>query len=365
MSNAAINWALKVTETGLLKSGEAHLLLVLANYADNDDWSCYPDQETLAKVTAQGKRTVARHLKTLSELGLVLSESRYGAGRGRIGNMYYLVQDVQLDLDQNKKNARDTVRASKAPNRENPRSAKLALESENRTNTQDANMASNRLKCHSRHDSDANYDSSPQVPLKDHARINHQINHQSSDAYRKMKAEREATHDDDLKYLGVEVGTLFRCFPELEDFVDEISIQGLIDTVLGRARARVANPTAYVRRALETDFYGLALQHQDKPASASNRATPPEPFEVDSPPQAPSSQVPCWDDVPIDADPCVNPDHWESLSPKQFSNCPQCRIERRIGEQPRHVSALSDETLHRYPAWLREWAEQARAAQIA
>src|SRR5699024_8434053 len=62
---------------------------------DNDDWSCYPDQETLAKVTAQGKRTVARHLKSLSELGLVLSESRYGAGRGRIGNMYYLVQDVQ------------------------------------------------------------------------------------------------------------------------------------------------------------------------------------------------------------------------------------------------------------------------------
>src|SRR5699024_2266925 len=267
VSNAAIYWALEVAETGLLKGGEAHLLLVLANYADNDDWSCYPDQETLAKVTAQGKRTVARHLKSLSELGLVLSKSRYGAGRGRIGNMYYLVQDAQLDLDQNKKNARDTIMASKDPRRENPRSAKLALESEDRTSTRGANLASKRVKCHSRHDSDANYDNSPRVPLKDHARINHQINHQSSDVYRKLKTEREVTHDDDLKYLGVEVGALFRCFPELEDFVDEFSIQGLISTVLGRARARVANPTAYVRRALETDFYGLALQHQDVPAS--------------------------------------------------------------------------------------------------
>lgn len=365
MSNAAINWALKVTETGLLKSGEAHLLLVLANYADNDDWSCYPDQETLAKVTAQGKRTVARHLKTLSELGLVLSESRYGAGRGRIGNMYYLVQDVQLDLDQNTKNARDANSASKAPNRENPRSAKLALESEDRTNTQDANMASNRLKCHSRHDSDANYDSSPQVPLKDHARINHQINHQSSDAHRKSKTEREVTHDDDSKYLGVEVGTLFRCFPELEDFVDEFSIQGLIDTVLGRARARVANPTAYVRRALETDFYGLALQHQDVPASIPGLATPPEPFAVDASQKRPSSQAPCWDNVPTNADPCVNPDHWESLSREQFSDCPQCRIERRIGEQTRHVSDLSEEAFRRLPTWLQDWAEQAKAAQIA
>jgi len=365
VSNAAINWALEVAETGLLKGGEAHLLLVLANYADNDDWSCYPDQETLAKVTAQGKRTVGRHLKSLSELGLVLSESRYGAGRGRIGNMYYLVQDVQFEQDQIKKNSRDTVMTYRAPRRENPRSAKLALESEDRTNTRDANVASKRLKCHFRHHSDANYDISSQVLLKDHARINHQINHQSSDAYRDLKTEREVTHDDDLKYLGVEVGTLFRSFPELEDFVDEISIQGLIDTVLGRARTRVANPTAYVRRALETDFYGLALQHRDDPASRPSRSTPPAPFDVESPQKKPSSQAPRWDNVPTNANPCVNPDHWESLSLEQFSDCPQCSVERRIGEQPRHVSDLSEEAFRRLPTWLQDWAEQAKAAQIA
>lgn len=365
MSNAAINWALRVTETGLLKSGEAHLLLVLANYADNDDWSCYPDQETLAKVTAQGKRTVARHLKSLSELGLVLSESRYGAGRGRIGNMYYLVQDVQLDLDQNKINARDTVMASKAPKRENTRSAKPALESEDRTNTRGANSAAKRLKCHSRHDSDANYAIPAQVPLKDHARINHQINHQSSDAYQKLKTEHEVTRDNDLKYLGVEVRTLFRRFPDLKDFVDETSIHGLIDTVLSRARVRVANPTAYVRRALETDFYGLALQHRDDPVSRPSSSTPPAPFDVQSPRKTPSSQVPRWDEALIDADPCVNPDHWESLSREQFSNCPQCRIERRIGEPTRHVSDLSEKAFRRLPPWLQDWAEQAKAAQIA
>src|SRR5699024_528873 len=298
-------------------------------------------------------------------LGLVLSKSRYGAGRRRIGNMYYLVQDAQLDLDQNKKNARDTIMASKDPKRENPRSAKLALESEDRTSTRGANLASKRVKCHSRHDSDANYDNSPRVPLKDHARINHQINHQSSDVYRKLKTEREVTHDDDLKYLGVEVGALFRCFPELEDFVDEFSIQGLISTVLGRARARVANPTAYVRRALETDFYGLALQHQDVPASITSLASPPEPFAVDSPEKKPSSQAPRWDNVPTNADPCVNPDHWESLSREQFSDCPQCRIERRIGEQTRHVSDLSEEAFRRLPTWLQDWAEQAKAAPVA
>lgn len=363
MSNKAIDWALRVAETGVLKGGEAHLLLVLANYADNDYWSCYPRQEKLAKTTAQGKRTVARQIKRLEELGLVISESRYGEGRGRIGNEYYLVQDAHTEVTRNEKNSRDADFVSKVVNRGKSQSARLAPESVNHTNTRDAKLASKRLKCHSRHDSDANYDISPQLPLKDHARTNHQINHQSSDTHRKLKT--EGTHDDDLKYLGVEVQKLFKSFPELEGFVDETSIKGWIDTVLGRARARVANPTAYVSGALETDFYGLALQHQHEPAPRHSQVASPEPFEVDSPPKRPTSQVPRWEDVPIDAAPCVNPDHWESLSPEQFSNCPQCRVERRIGEQPRHVSALSEETLQRYPAWLQEWAEQAKAAWIA
>src|SRR5699024_12069259 len=125
-------------------------------------------------------------------------------------------------------------------------------------------------------------------------------------------------------YLVVEVGVLFRCFQELEDFVDEFSIQGLISTVLGRARARVANPIAYVRRALETVFYGLALQHQDVPASIPSLATPPEPFTVDSPQKLPSSQVPCWVNVHTNAKTCIITDHWDSLSSTQILYCSQC-----------------------------------------
>src|SRR5690625_5563470 len=60
-------------------------------------------------------------------------------------------------------------------------------------------------------------------------------------------------------------------------------------TVLGRARTRVANPTAYVRRALETDFYGLALTQRDDPAFRPSRSTPPAPLDVESPPIKPYS----------------------------------------------------------------------------
>src|SRR5699024_12295714 len=129
--------------------------------------------------------------------------------------------------------------------------------------------------------------------------------------------------------------------------------------------SRVAYRTGCVLSALETDVRCHALQHRDGPASRPSRPTPPAPFGVGSPRRRPSAQSPRWDNVPTSADPCVNPDHWESLSLEQFSDCPQCSVERRIGEQPRHVSDLSEEAFRRLPTWLQDWAEQAKAAQIA
>src|SRR5699024_8871598 len=93
MSFQAMNWAMEVNRSGLLKSNDAFVLLVLANYAD-EEWSCFPAQERLAQDTAQTTRSVVRQLKQLQSLGLVKSESRYGTGRGRIGNRYFLLREA-------------------------------------------------------------------------------------------------------------------------------------------------------------------------------------------------------------------------------------------------------------------------------
>ncbi|MDN6148851.1 MAG: helix-turn-helix domain-containing protein [Yaniella sp.] len=367
MSFSATNWAMKVNRSGLLKSNEAFVLMVLANYAD-ELWSCYPSQDRLATDTAQGRRTVVRQLKRLQELGLVISESLYGKGRGRIGNRYYLVEDALEQLLENREIERSAKLAPESQNRMNTRSAKLAHKSENREIERSANLTPEGLKCHPGHDSSANYDISFLVPIKEHARINH--HHQSSDAREPSKADDQMIDDDknELNYLGVEIQKLFQEFPELGHYVDSRSVAGLVDTVLGRATVRVANPTAYVRRALENDFYGLVLPSQDdfapayKPSSDIAQHLREESFEAKPAPETSSSKLPRWENLSADAEPCTNPDHWDSLHFTQFSNCPQCRIERRLGEQPRHVNSLTDQDIQRLPKYLQQWAAEARAA---
>src|SRR5699024_5089292 len=137
MSFQAMNWAMEVNRSGLLKSNEAFVLLVLANYAD-EEWSCFPAQARLAQDTAQTTRSVVRQLKQLQRLGRVKTESRYGTGRGRIGNRYFLLREAFQELLQN---------------REIERGDTVSSESQNRMNTRSDNLSPERLKCHPRHDS--------------------------------------------------------------------------------------------------------------------------------------------------------------------------------------------------------------------
>ena len=99
MSIEAMKWAQKVAETGQLNTGQAFVLLLLGDHAD-ESWSCYPSQELLAQRSAQTVRSVERHIARLRDLGLVDTESRYGDGRGRIGLRYYLREEALNDLVQ-------------------------------------------------------------------------------------------------------------------------------------------------------------------------------------------------------------------------------------------------------------------------
>ena len=52
MSIEAMKWAQKVAETGQLNTGQAFVLLLLGDHAD-EAWSCHPSQELLAQRSAQ------------------------------------------------------------------------------------------------------------------------------------------------------------------------------------------------------------------------------------------------------------------------------------------------------------------------
>ena len=48
MSIEAMKWAQKVAETGQLNTGQAFVLLLLGDHAD-ESWSCFPSQELLGR----------------------------------------------------------------------------------------------------------------------------------------------------------------------------------------------------------------------------------------------------------------------------------------------------------------------------
>ena len=131
MSIDAMRWAQQVTETGQLNTGQAFVLLLLGDHAD-ERWSCWPSQELLARRSAQGLRTVERHIQRLKELGLVSTESVYGAGRGRVGLRYRLHEEALETL---------RVQAGDPAIRMIPRPANLSGESGDREITRPANLA--------------------------------------------------------------------------------------------------------------------------------------------------------------------------------------------------------------------------------
>lgn len=394
MSFQAMNWAMEVNRSGLLKSAEAFVLLVLANYAD-EEWSCFPSQERLAGDTAQGKRTVVRQVKRLQELGLVVAEDRYGKGRGRIGNRYFLIKEAFEQLVDNRESERSANLALESENGMNTRSANLALESENGVIERSANLAPERLKCHPRHDSSAIHDISDQVPLKEHTRINH--HHQSSPDVRDENANSDQTIDDDVDvniYRGVDLGQLVAAVPGLSGYAHDMAmVRQAVDVVLGRARGRVAQPTAYVRKALSDDLYGVlgSVTQTPRVLIGASQAGGVPAFDA----AVPEGQalraargsdddgaalglvsddkwaVPQFAELSADAVPCTNLDHLQSydMTARQLANCNYCRVEQKVqandldGGYP-HVADATNAQIAGLPHRLQQWVAQFRASDI-
>lgn len=76
MSNRALTWAFSLAN---LPAGEKFVLVVLADFAD-EAASCYPSQARIAAMTGHGVSTVARHLKSLEDRGLLTRTARRKGG---------------------------------------------------------------------------------------------------------------------------------------------------------------------------------------------------------------------------------------------------------------------------------------------
>jgi hypothetical protein len=72
--------------------GAKFVLIQLAKRVD-ENWSCFPGQDTLAEETEQSVRTVRDQLKKLEELDLIRRESRGKPGGGRTSDRYFLLVD--------------------------------------------------------------------------------------------------------------------------------------------------------------------------------------------------------------------------------------------------------------------------------
>jgi hypothetical protein len=91
MSYKATNWAYEMPLRGTSKP----VLIALADMADEDS-TCYPGQERLSEMTGLSISSVARALKRLETLGLIVREHRYGARGYRTSDRYRLQLSVTL-----------------------------------------------------------------------------------------------------------------------------------------------------------------------------------------------------------------------------------------------------------------------------
>src|SRR5699024_4495589 len=147
--------------------------------ANQRDWACWPSQKTLARETNQSLRTVNSQINRLKNLGLVQVEERRGKGGGRVGLIYYLVEDaldqlleagrcegpevatsqkaVSEDISSpevlnanitSRMNTRHANSAFGSENRENERHANIAFGQQDRNNTRQANTRSRKNRRH-------------------------------------------------------------------------------------------------------------------------------------------------------------------------------------------------------------------------
>ncbi|WP_343282285.1 helix-turn-helix domain-containing protein [Micrococcus sp. 2A] len=361
MSWQATNLARQAAAAGVLRTGEAYLLLLLADHVHPDTWECWPSQERLALETGQGMRTVERQIARLRELDLIRTESRYGAGRGRVGLKYLLNPDALIPLaalgeerievlkeswrsprsngtrqGENRENTRPANLAGETENRENTRPANLAGETENRENTRPANLAGetvNRentrpanLAGETTHpplttDSPANHDL---VHIKDRARTNHQENHQSvRQSVDVHEREDEATTTDEpVVHRGVDLSSLRSLVPSIQAWeLPDAQVRRIVDVVLARASGAVQSPTRYVARAMASELGPLVQLTSERPPLAV--------VPTMASPASPGLAVGAVREM-VSGEPCESPDvHVANYGESVLRDCPHCRIERR------------------------------------
>ena len=88
MSVQALSWVLD--DVRGLKAPERIVLIVLANYADKDNASCWPAIGTIAGCCELTPETVRRTLRKLETKGLVASEQTYRKNGAKSTNLYRL-----------------------------------------------------------------------------------------------------------------------------------------------------------------------------------------------------------------------------------------------------------------------------------
>lgn len=101
MSLHAMTWAFR---TPIENVGAKFLLVALAEHARDDgegDWRCFPSVKRLSEWTAQGERTIERHMSWLIAHGWISRQVRHDRGRGESSYCYLLHQDKAVTDDGN------------------------------------------------------------------------------------------------------------------------------------------------------------------------------------------------------------------------------------------------------------------------
>ncbi|MBM3578788.1 MAG: helix-turn-helix domain-containing protein [Alphaproteobacteria bacterium] len=91
MSFSALNWACSIRDASVC-AGARHVLLTLAQYADEDE-TCFPSLATLAAITNLSEDTVQRRIKNLVEHELIFVVRRKHTDGRRLTNYYCLLVD--------------------------------------------------------------------------------------------------------------------------------------------------------------------------------------------------------------------------------------------------------------------------------
>lgn len=86
MSNRAITWAF---DCDVEPGGAKFVLVALADFADESN-SCYPSQDRLARMTAQSRATVGRHLASLEAQGFIARARRQTSAGYRTSDRFRL-----------------------------------------------------------------------------------------------------------------------------------------------------------------------------------------------------------------------------------------------------------------------------------